>query len=150
MIQQRLFYLLNKYNIRPSKKFSQNFLVSDDVLSFMASHGKGKVLEIGPGLGFLTEKLSKVCKKVVAVEMDKKLVNILTNEYNFDNVEIVCQDFLEFEDKNFDTVVSSIPYAISSQITFKLFEMNFDLATLLYQKEFANRFVSKPGVEDYS
>ncbi len=150
MIPDRLFYLLNKYKIRPSKSFSQNFLISDEVLRFMASYGKGKVLEIGPGLGFLTEKLSKVCDKVVAVEMDKDLVNILKQEYNFDNVEIVCDDFLKFEDKNFDTVVSSIPYAISSQITFKLFEMNFESATILYQKEFARRFISKPGEDDYS
>lgn len=150
MIPERLFYLLNKYKIKPSKRFSQNFLISDEILSFMAAQGKGKVLEIGPGLGFLTEKLSRVCKKVVAVEMDRNLVNILTNEYNFDNVEIVSQDFLKFEDRCFDTIVSSIPYGISSQITFKLFEMNFDSATLLYQKEFANRFISKPGDEDYS
>ena len=150
MISNRLFYLLNKYNIRPSKKFSQNFLISDEVLRFMASQGKGKVLEIGPGLGFLTEKLSKVCDRVIAVEKDSNLVNILKQEYDFDNVEIINEDFLKFEDKSFDTVVSSIPYAISSQITFKLFEMNFESATLLYQKEFANRFVSRPGEEDYS
>jgi len=116
----------------------------------MASHGKGKVLEIGPGLGFLTEKLSKNCDKVIAVEKDKNLVNVLQKEYNFDNVEIVCEDFLKFEEKNFDTVVSSIPYAISSQITFKLFDINFESATLLYQKEFARRFISNPGEDDYS
>jgi len=150
MIPDKLFFLLNKYKIKPSKKFSQNFLVSDEVLRFMASHGRGKVLEIGPGLGFLTEKLSKVCDKVVAVEKDKNLVNILKQEYNFENVEIIHEDFLKFEDKNFDTVVSSIPYAISSHITFKLFEMNFESATLLYQKEFAKRFISNPGEEDYS
>ncbi len=150
MIPNKLFFLLNKYKIRPSKKFSQNFLVSDEVLRFMASHGRGKVLEIGPGLGFLTEKLSKVCDKVVAVEKDKNLVNILKQEYNFENVEIIHEDFLKFEDKNFDTVVSSIPYAISSQITFKLFRMNFESATLLYQKEFAKRFISNPGEDDYS
>lgn len=150
MRTDKLFYLLNKYNLKPSKHFSQNFLISDEVLSFMASHGKGRALEIGPGLGFLTEKLSKVCKKVVAVEKDRNLVNVLNKEYNFDNVEIVCEDFLKFEEKNFDTVVSSIPYAISSQITFKLFDMKFDTATLLYQKEFAKRFVSNPGEDDYS
>jgi len=144
MRTDKLFYLLNKYNLRPSKRFSQNFLISDEVLSFMASHGKGKVLEIGPGLGFLTEKLSKICNKVIAVEKDRNLVNILNQEYDFDNVEIIC------EDRNFDTVVSSIPYAISSQITFKLFEMNFESATLLYQKEFAQRFISTPGGDDYS
>lgn len=150
MRTDKLFYLLNKYNLRPSKRFSQNFLISDEVLSFMASHGKGKVLEIGPGLGFLTEKLSKICNKVIAVEKDRNLVNILNQEYDFDNVEIICEDFLKFEDRNFDTVVSSIPYAISSQITFKLFEMNFESATLLYQKEFAQRFISTPGGDDYS
>ena len=150
MIPNKLFYLLNKYNIRPSRRFSQNFLISDEVLRFMASYGKGKVLEIGPGLGFLTEKLSKVCDKVVAVEKDRNLINILKQEYDFDNVEIVNEDFLKFEEKNFDTVVSSIPYAISSEITFKLFQMNFEAATLLYQKEFAMRFVSKPGADDYS
>jgi len=150
MRTDKLFYFLNKYNLKPSKRFSQNFLISDEVLSFMASHGKGKVLEIGPGLGFLTEKLSKNCDKVIAVEKDKNLVNVLQKEYNFDNVEIVCEDFLKFEEKNFDTVVSSIPYAISSQITFKLFDMNFESATLLYQKEFARRFISNPGEDDYS
>ncbi|KYC46162.1 MAG: putative ribosomal RNA small subunit methyltransferase A [Candidatus Methanofastidiosum methylothiophilum] len=150
MRTDKLFFLLNKYNLKPSKNFSQNFLISDEILSFMASQGKGRVLEIGPGLGFLTEKLSKVCDKVIAVEKDKNLVNILNREYNFDNVEIICEDFLKFEEKKFDTVVSSIPYAISSQITFKLFEMNFESATLLYQKEFALRFISKPGEDDYS
>jgi 16S rRNA (adenine1518-N6/adenine1519-N6)-dimethyltransferase len=150
MIPNKLFYLLNKYNIRPSRRFSQNFLISDEVLRFMASYGRGKVLEIGPGLGFLTEKLAKVCDKVIAVEKDSNLVSILKKEYDFDNVEIVNEDFLKFEDKNFDTIVSSIPYAISSEITFKLFEMNFETATLLYQKEFARRFISKPGEDDYS
>lgn len=137
--------LLRKYKITPKKRWSQYFLVSQAVTEAMAVYARGTVLEIGPGLGFITQELAKRADKVIAIEKDKKMVDILTSEYTFDNVEIIQEDVLEMELPAFDRVISNIPYHISSQITFKLLEREFELGVLSYQKEFAERLVMPPS-----
>ncbi|MBU7027387.1 MAG: ribosomal RNA small subunit methyltransferase A [Theionarchaea archaeon] len=137
--------LLKKYRITPKKSWSQYFLISQFVIHEMASYARGVVLEIGPGLGFITQELAKRAGKVITIEKDKKMVNILENEYTFDNVEIIKGDITEMDLPVFDRVISNIPYHISSQITFKLLEHEFELGVLSYQKEFAQRLVMPPS-----
>jgi 16S rRNA (adenine1518-N6/adenine1519-N6)-dimethyltransferase len=138
-------HILKKYGITPRKKWSQYFLISRSVIQVMASYASGTVLEIGPGLGFITKELAKKADKVIAVEKDRKMVKILENEYNFDNVEIITGDILHIDLPAYDRVISNIPYHISSQITFKLLDHEFELGVLSYQKEFAERLVEVPS-----
>ena len=138
--------LLHKYGITPRKKWSQYFLISRSVIQVMASYAQGVVLEIGPGLGFITQELAKRADKVDAIEKDRKMVEILKNEYQFDNVDIIEGDvtLMDLRDTPFDRVISNIPYHISSQITFQLLACDFELGILSYQKEFAERLVLVP------
>ncbi len=148
--------LLSSINAKPVKKLSQNFLVDENVIDaevkFADLRREDIVLDIGAGFGFLTEKLSKRAGEVIAVELDKKLVNYLKARFqSAKNVKIVGGDIIDLVDKlNFSKVVANIPYEISSQITFSLMKKDFELAIICYQKEFAQRMVAKPGTKDYS
>ncbi|UCB57950.1 MAG: ribosomal RNA small subunit methyltransferase A [Thermoplasmatales archaeon] len=110
------------------------------------------VLEIGPGNGILTKLLSKKAKKVIAIELDNNLVNELKKTLS-SNVELIHGNALEIDFnkfKGFNKVVANLPFQISSPITFKLLDYDFDLAVLIYQKEFAERMIAKPGNKNYS
>jgi len=110
------------------------------------------VLEVGPGKGVLTKLLAENAKKVIAVEIDTKLVESLKSILP-SNVELINEDILKIdleELPKFDKIVSNLPYQISSPFIFKMFEYNFDLAVLILQKEFAQRLVAEPGSKDYS
>jgi 16S rRNA (adenine1518-N6/adenine1519-N6)-dimethyltransferase len=137
--------LLRKYGVTPKKRWSQYFLVSPSIIRVMASYARGTVVEIGPGLGFITVELAKKADRVIAVEKDRAMVNILNHEYSFDNVDIINEDILEIDLPRCDRVISNIPYHISSQITFKLLAHSFELGVLSYQKEFAQRLVTPPS-----
>ncbi|MCD6114159.1 MAG: ribosomal RNA small subunit methyltransferase A [Thermoprotei archaeon] len=149
--------LLRKYGVRPKKKLSQNFIVSPRLLRRIVhevSKEKPHVtLEIGSGLGTLTKYLAHVSKKVIAIEIDEKLVRISEEVLrNYSNVEIIVGDFLEHY-KSFrevDVIVSNVPYHISSKLLFTLSEMVFKKAVLTLQREFASRLFAKPGTQDYS
>ncbi|WP_440948815.1 16S rRNA (adenine(1518)-N(6)/adenine(1519)-N(6))-dimethyltransferase RsmA [Methanosarcina sp. T3] len=109
------------------------------------------VLEIGAGIGNLTERLARRAKKVIAVELDPALVSVLHDRFGkVENVEIIAGDALKVKFPEFDKVVSNLPYSISSEITFKLLHHKFKLGILMYQYEFAARMVSPPGRKDYS
>jgi 16S rRNA (adenine1518-N6/adenine1519-N6)-dimethyltransferase len=137
---KKVTYLLEKYNLAPLNILSQNFLLCEDVMEMMAGYAKKTTLEIGPGLGFLTEKISKKADKVIAVEKDRGMIKVLNNEYNFKNVEIHHEDFLK-TDFSFDCCVSSIPYSISSKIIFKLLEKDHEYSVLLLQKEYTEKMI---------
>ncbi|HWR24658.1 MAG TPA: 16S rRNA (adenine(1518)-N(6)/adenine(1519)-N(6))-dimethyltransferase RsmA [Methanosarcina sp.] len=109
------------------------------------------ILEIGAGVGNLTERLAKKAKKVIAIELDPSLVNVLHDRFTkTENIEIIAGDALKIDFPTFDKVVSNLPYSISSEITFKLLHHKFKLGILMYQYEFALRMVSPPDCKDYS
>jgi 16S rRNA (adenine1518-N6/adenine1519-N6)-dimethyltransferase len=138
--------------VRPSKGLGQHFLVDDRVANRQVVHGgvgpEDVVLEIGPGLGVLTEPLASAAKRVVAVEADRRLARSLGGRWP--NVEVVAGDALEVPLPAVDVVVSNLPFQISSPVTFRLLELPFRRASLMYQEEFARRLVAAPGSEDYS
>lgn len=148
--------LLFSVGAKPSEKLSQNFLIDDKIIDaevhFADLDSDDIVLDIGAGFGFLTEKLSAKARKVIAIEIDRKLASYLKASFEKNkNVQVVEGDILELmKNLNFDKVVANIPYAISSQITFALLGKKFELAVICYQKEFAYRMVAKPGGKDYS
>ncbi|MDR7666360.1 16S rRNA (adenine(1518)-N(6)/adenine(1519)-N(6))-dimethyltransferase RsmA [Methanosarcina sp. Z-7115] len=146
--------LLNKYNVKGGS-FDQHFLVDAGYLDRIVTAAElgpdDIVLEIGAGVGNLTERLARKAKKVIAIELDPALVNILHDRFdNVGNIEIVAGDALKVDFPEFDKVVSNLPYSISSEITFKLFRHKFKLGILMYQYEFALRMVSLPNCKDYS
>ena len=136
------------------KSLGQNFLVDKNVaereVEFAGVTKNDVVLEIGPGTGILTKLLAERAKKVIAIEIDKNLANTLNPP---DNVQLICDDALNVDFDSlpkFNKIVSNLPFQISSPITFKFLEYDFDLAVLIYQKEFADRMVAIPGSKDYS
>ncbi len=153
-MRSNLFYILSKYGIRPDSDLGQHFLIVEDVVRReveRAEIGENEdVLEIGPGLGVLTDELSKKARRVYAIEKDSRLVEILKKEYSWRNVEIIHGDALKVKFPKFDKVVSNLPYQISSPITFKLLKYEFKRAVLIYQLEFARRIIAEPGDRNYS
>jgi 16S rRNA (adenine1518-N6/adenine1519-N6)-dimethyltransferase len=147
--------LFRRYKFFPKKRFGQSFLIDNDLLQklpFYASVSDSDVvLEIGAGLGFLTRLLAQKCRKVVAVEIDSKLVKILKEHlHDLRNIELIEGDVLKVSIPPFNKVVSTPPYSISSPLLFWLLERNFDCAVLAFQKEFAERLNASVGSKEYS
>ena len=137
-------------------KLGQNFLIDPNIAQLEVNWADVKkndiILEVGPGKGIITNILAKNVEKVIAIEIDKKLIESLKKNLP-SNVNLINSDILklDFEDlPKFNKVVSNLPYQISSPFTFKLLKYKFDLAILVYQKEFAERIVAKPGSNKYS
>jgi 16S rRNA (adenine1518-N6/adenine1519-N6)-dimethyltransferase len=145
--------ILKKHNIKPSRRLGQNFIIDREVLEREISYANIKksdiLLEIGPGIGNLTELLVESAGKVYAVEKDARMIEILKNRLG-GQVEIIEGDFLKVELPRFHKTISNIPYSISSPLTFRLLSYRFKIAVLTYQKEFAERMVAKPGEKNYS
>jgi 16S rRNA (adenine1518-N6/adenine1519-N6)-dimethyltransferase len=145
--------ILKKLGKRPSHSLGQNFLVNhrlaDDQIMFANIADRDTVLEIGPGLGVLTQKLAAKAKKVIAIEFDKALYSYLKGELP-GNVELICGDAIKIDFPKFDKLVSNIPYQISSPLIFKLIDYDFALAILMLQAEFANRLTAMPNTKAYS
>lgn len=124
------------------------------LLQRMISHadvnGEDVVLEVGAGLGYLTQLLSQRCRRVVAVEIDPTLMKILREQFdNVKNVELVEGDVLRVSILPFNKVVSTPPYSISSPLLFWLLDKPFECAVLTFQKEFAERLAAPIGSKDY-
>jgi 16S rRNA (adenine1518-N6/adenine1519-N6)-dimethyltransferase len=145
--------LLKKHGVKPNRRLGQNFIIDRDVLEREISYAEVKesdtILEVGPGVGTLTELLAVSAGKVYAVEMDTRMIEILKDRVG-DKVKIIKGDFLKIEIPKFDKCVSNIPYSISSPLTFRLLSHEFEVAILTYQKEFAERMVAKPRERNYS
>ena len=138
------------------RKTGQNFLVDKKVAEREVEYADickdDVVLEIGPGNGIITKLLAEEAKKVIAIEIDDRLVNNL-REFLPDNVELIHDDVLKVDFEiltQFNKIVSNLPFQISSPITFKFLEHEFSMAVLIYQKEFADRMAAKPNSKDYS
>ena len=149
--------ILNQHGIKLNKNLGQNYLIDknkrDQIINFGNITEKDTVLEIGTGIGTLTLELAKRAGKVIAIEQDSKICEILAErlkEENIDNVELINDDALKVDFPEFNKIVSNLPYQISSPITFKFLEYDFDLAVLMYQKEFAQRMNGEVGGKDYS
>ena len=150
-------------NHKAKKKYGQNFLndsnLSDEILDIANITEETEVLEIGPGLGFLTEKLIENSKFLTAFEIDDDLIPILNKKFESkQNFKLIHQDFMEadlkkfFEDKKNVKVVANIPYYITSPIINKLLEYreNIDEIYLMVQKEVAERIASQPHSKNMS
>jgi len=151
---ERTLALLRKYRIRPSKRAGQQHVVDLGLLERMIGYAEvsseDEVLEIGAGIGNLTHLLAERARRVIAVERDGRFIKILREQLKGrPNVKIVHGDVLRIELPKFNKVVANLPYGISSEVTFRLLERDFELAVLMYQWEFAERLIARPGSADY-
>jgi 16S rRNA (adenine1518-N6/adenine1519-N6)-dimethyltransferase len=150
--------ICKKYDIVPTRSKGQNFLITEDIYDAIVAEAEvndnDKVLEVGPGLGFLTEKLCEQAKSVVAVELDDKLYDIINYRLkDRKNLQIFNQNVLDMEVKSWELdienwkIVANLPYNITSVFLRKVFalENQPDLMVLMLQKEVAERIVSDPG-----
>lgn len=161
----RTLAVINKYDFAFQKKFGQNFLIDSNILENIIEAAQitknDFVLEIGPGIGTMTQYLCESAREVVAVEIDKMLIPILEDtlsEYN--NVTVINQDILKLDikklaqDKNGGNpikVVANLPYYITTPIIMGLFESQVPIEsiTIMVQKEVADRMQVGPGTKDY-
>ena len=165
-IPQNTIAILQKYNFNFQKKFGQNFLIDTRVLERIIDSAEitkdDCVLEIGPGIGTMTQYLAEAAREVVAVEIDKNLIPILQNDTlaAYDNVTIINDDILKVDinkivqEKNNGQpikVVANLPYYITTPIIMGLFESHVPLQsiTIMVQKEVADRMQVGPGTKDY-
>ncbi len=162
---QKTIEIIQKHHFNFQKKFGQNFLIDSHVLNkIIAGAGVTKddfVLEIGPGIGTLTQYLAESAREVAAVEIDKNLIPILEETLTpYDNVTIINQDILKVDilslamEKNQGRpikVVANLPYYITTPIIMGLFESHvpIDNITVMIQKEVADRMKVGPGTKDY-
>lgn len=157
--------VLQKHQFRFQKKFGQNFLIDTRVLDKIIRAAEitedDFVLEIGPGIGTMTQYLCEHAREVAAVEIDKNLIPILADTLScYENVEVIHQDILEVDinalarEKNQGNpikVVANLPYYITTPIIMGLFESHvpIDSITVMVQKEVAERMQVGPGTKDY-
>lgn len=151
---KRTKLLLRRYGIFPKQHLGQNFIVDPSIFQRLTAYASlnrnDVVLDIGAGLGFLTRFLAEKCKRVLAVELDSRLVKVLREQLgNLTNVSIIKGDVLKAQIPHFNKVVSAPPYYISSSLLLWLFGKKFQIAVLILQKEFAHRLVASIGSEDY-
>ena len=156
--------IMKKYGIRANKSLGQNFLISNEVVEKIINASDIKendmVIEIGPGLGTLTKFLLQKAKKVLCVELDKKMIKILNDRFSdYNNFELINEDILKVNLKkiiedNKKTeqianvkIVANLPYYITTPIIMKLLEEKLDIEsiTVMIQKEVADRLIEIPG-----
>lgn len=160
-IYEETKFLMKKYNLTANKKLGQNFLVDSEAInSIVASANltkKDMVIEIGPGLGTLTSMLIEKAGKVIAIELDDRMIKILGDRFLlYDNFELINEDVLKVDlssliEKNSEfeniKVVANLPYYITTPIIMKLLEnrLKIESITIMIQKEVAERIVATPG-----
>ena len=155
-------YILSKYKISANKKLGQNFLVDDNVINQIIDKSDIQkddlVIEIGPGLGTLTAKLLEHAGKVIAIELDDRMIKILNDRFKlYNNFSLLHEDILKVNLKDLISkskgklsnvkIVANLPYYITTPIIMKLLEDNLDIVaiTVMVQKEVADRLTAKPG-----
>ena len=154
-------FIMNKYNIKANKNYGQNFLIDENVLNEIIDTAKinkdDLIIEIGPGLGTLTSLLLENAGKVISIELDTKMIEILNDRFNlYENFELINKDILKVDleklindNSNFShtKVVANLPYYITTPIIMKLLEnkLNIDSITVMVQKEVGERLTETPG-----
>ena len=158
--------IMRKYGLRAKKSLGQNFLtnekVLDDIVDASALKSDEIAIEIGPGIGALTEKLSQVAEKVYAFEIDDSLIPVLADTLQYyDNIEVINQDILKVDLDQFVKdnglegkvikVVANLPYYITTPIMLNLINSDypFQSLVLMMQKEVAERITANPGHREY-
>ena len=157
--------IIKKHNFSIQKKYGQNFLIDEHVLNKIIAAAEltkdDYVIEIGPGIGTMTERMAPECKHVTAIEIDKELIPILSETLSgFDNVDIINEDVLKVDlnkliaernDNKPVKVVANLPYYITTPIIMSLLEnkIPIDTITVMVQKEVADRMMVGPGTKDY-
>jgi len=144
--------------LKAKKKFGQNFLIDSNIvdkIAKLACDPNSLTIEIGPGLGALTEMLLKYSKHVDSYEIDKDMYDIITNTINEEKLNVYLEDFLDTDLSKYINqdirVCSNLPYYVTTPILFKLFEspLNISKITVMVQKEVADRFKAEANSEDY-
>ena len=160
-------FIMKKYKIRANKALGQNFLINQQVVDTIVESSQitkqDLVIEIGPGLGTLTKELLEKAGKVICIELDKKMIKILTDRFSlYKNFELIHGDVLkiklnkiikeEKEKNGFQSakIVANLPYYITTPIIMKLLEERLDLEniTVMIQKEVADRLIAIPGEKE--
>ncbi len=156
--------ILRKYQFRMQKKYGQNFLIDANILAKIVEAAQitkeDHVLEIGPGIGTMTQYLAEAAGRVTAVEIDRDLIPILEETLSsYDNVKVLCGDILKVDLSALAKehggrpikVVANLPYYITTPIIMALFESRIPLAsiTVMVQSEVADRMQTGPGSKDY-
>lgn len=154
----RIQEILKQYDLKADKRFGQNFLIDLNVLNKIVATAEitkdDFVLEIGPGLGVLSYELAKKANKLLSIELDKRLIEVLKeNLAEFDNFEIVNYDALDYDfgqlPKN-TLLVANLPYNVATLIIINALESNrFKRLVFLVQKEVAQRFAALPATKNY-
>ncbi|PRX26460.1 16S rRNA (adenine1518-N6/adenine1519-N6)-dimethyltransferase [Orenia metallireducens] len=152
--------ILRKHNLQLKKSLGQNFLIDNNILNKIVETAdlteEDTVIEIGPGIGSLTQKMAETGARVIAVELDDRLIPVLKESLNvYNNIEIVHGDALEVDfselvDGSFK-LVANLPYYITTPIIMRLLEEGFDVEKIvvMIQKEVGERMVASPGGKDY-
>lgn len=160
----KLSEVLSRYGFRFTKSLGQNFLIDGNIVRKIADAAEvnedDNILEIGPGVGTMTEELALRAKKVVAIEIDEKLRELHKETLNIDNVKVIYGDFLDLDLKKLTEeefgnepfkVVANLPYYVTTPIIEKLIlaKVNLISITVMVQKEVAKRLAAEPGNKDY-
>lgn len=145
--------LISETGVVPKKSKGQNFLTDERVAQRHVDYADiqpgDRVLEVGPGLGILTNILIERSDDVTCIELDDTLAEFISERYG-DRVTLIHGDAMKVDFPEFDRFVSNLPYSISTPVIFKLLEYDFKKAVVMVQKEFADRMVAKVGTGDYS
>lgn len=163
-IYEETKFIMKKYGINANKSLGQNFLIDDEVISKIVESAnisnEDLVIEIGPGLGTLTNELLKKAKKVIAIELDERMIQILQDRFSlYNNIEIINDDVLKVNLNDIikkekqeigiksAKIVANLPYYITTPIIMKLLEEkgDFESITVMIQKEVADRLCDTPG-----
>ena len=165
-------FLIKKYHINANKNLGQNFLIDDTVIDTIISSSQinenDLIIEIGPGLGTLTSKLLEKAKKVIAIELDDRMINILQDRFQlYNNFELIHEDILKVNLKQLISdeqqkacqnsnqkytvkIVANLPYYITTPIIMRLLEnkLPIESITVMVQKEVADRLTATPGKQN--
>ncbi len=163
-LEEKTKYIMKKYGITANKSLGQNFLINENVVNNIVDSSEickdDLVIEIGPGLGTLTESLLENAGKVVAIELDERMIKILNDRFfMYENFQIINEDVLKVdlvklikeqkETHNLKSakIVANLPYYITTPIIMKLLEEELDIEsiTVMIQKEVADRLIAVPG-----